>query len=146
MKISQDFERWNKQKHYQQLSEKLKAKLKAKEGDFEKLQETCAGYRSLIERLEREKYNLEIKIRNLKSGTTQQSSAEIEMLKLGNMKLMLENETLTSKLEMQQHHSGGLGAAMLQEKLEAQERKIAILELSNKVSETRCKFIKIVLF
>ncbi|XP_044259542.1 centrosomal protein of 290 kDa-like isoform X2 [Tribolium madens] len=134
VKIAQNFERWNKQKHFQQLSEKLKNKLKAKEADFEKLQETCAGYRILIERLEREKYNLENKIRNMKTGTAQHINHEIEMLKLENMKLISENEALTSKLEMQQYHSGGLGAAMLQEKLEGQERKIAILELSSKGS------------
>ncbi|XP_015840436.1 centrosomal protein of 290 kDa isoform X2 [Tribolium castaneum] len=134
VKIAQNFERWNKQKHFQQLAEKLKNKLKAKEADFEKLQETCAGYRILIERLEREKYNLENKIRSMKSGTAQHINHEIEMLKLENMKLISENEALASKLEMQQHHAGGLGAAMLQEKLEGQERKIAILELSSKGS------------
>jgi DNA repair exonuclease SbcCD ATPase subunit len=147
VKISQDFERWNRQKHYQQLSEKLKNKLKAKEADFEKLQETCAGYRILIERLEREKYNLENKIKNLKAGATQHSNNEIEILRLENMRLISENETLCSRLEMQQHHSGGLGAAMLQEKLEGQERKIAILELSAKVriKMRRPKFLQFIL-
>jgi peptidoglycan hydrolase CwlO-like protein len=68
----------------------------------------------------------------LKAGATQHSNNEIEILRLENMRLISENETLCSRLEMQQHHSGGLGAAMLQEKLEGQERKIAILELSAK--------------
>lgn len=52
-------------------------------------------------------------------------------------KLQVEVATLQSKLEMQQHHSGGLGAAMLQERLEAQQRRIAALELAKKVSVTR---------
>lgn len=133
LKASDDFNRWNKQKYYQQLSDKLKTKLTSKEADFEKLQESCAGYRILIERIEREKYNLEIKIKNLKSNNINYSNTELEMLRLENLKLISENEALTSRLEMQHHHSGGLGAAMLQEKLEAQERKITILELAAKV-------------
>lgn len=50
------------------------------------------------------------------------------------MKLLEDLRNLNSKLEMQQHHSGALGAAMMQDKLECQERKIAILELTAKVS------------
>lgn len=131
-KIEEDFDKWNKQKHWQQTAEKLKSKLKTKESDFEKLQQTCSGYRILIERLEREKFNLEHKLKHLKTAN---NVNEIESLRAENMKLVAENESLCSKLEMQQHHSGGLGAAMLQEKLEAQERKIAVLELSAKVKK-----------
>jgi hypothetical protein len=60
----------------------------------------------------------------------------IKALELENHKLQAEVATLRSKLEMQQHHAGGLGAAMLQERLEAQQRHIAVLELANKVSHT----------
>jgi hypothetical protein len=49
----------------------------------------------------------------------------------------VEVATLQSKLEMQQHHSGGLGAAMLEERLEAQQRRIAAFELAKKVSVTQ---------
>jgi hypothetical protein len=62
------------------------------------------------------------------------SETRIEALELEKSKLQVEVATLQSKLEMQQHHSGGLGAAMLQERLEAQQRRIAALELAKKVS------------
>lgn len=129
IKMNEDFERWKKQKHWQQMSEKLKAKLKEKEEAYEKLQQTCSGYRILIERLEREKHSLKI----IKSGNPLAMHSQIENLRSENVKLEATVEVLNSKLEMSQHHSGGLGAAMLQEKLESQERKIAILELAAKV-------------
>lgn len=62
------------------------------------------------------------------------SSRELEILKIENMKLLEDLKNLNSKLEIQQHHSGALGAAMMQDKLESQERKIAVLELAAKVS------------
>lgn len=84
--------------------------------------------------MEREKHNLEVKIKTLKgTNSIVIDSNRMEMLDLENEKLRVEMEALMSKLQMQQHHSGGLGAAMLQEKLEAQERKIAVLELASKV-------------
>lgn len=135
VKISDDFDRWKKQKYWQQNVEKMKNKLKEKDMEMEKLQNTCSGYRMLIERLEREKHNLENRIKALKQTNLGSINVqENEVLKMENVKLLTEIDTLQSKLKMQQHHSGGLGAAMLQEKLEAQERKIAILEVSSKVS------------
>lgn len=89
----------------------------------------------LIERLEREKHNLENRIKTLKSANAiPESARELEVMKIENMKLLEDLKNLNSKLEMQHYHSGGLGAAMMQEKLESQERKIAILELAAKVS------------
>lgn len=89
----------------------------------------------LIERLEREKHNLENRIKTLKiSIVNPDSSRELEVLKIENIRLLEDLRNLNSKLEMQQHHSGALGAAMMQGKLESQERKIAILELAAKVS------------
>ena len=58
----------------------------------------------------------------------------MEALELEKCKLENEIAALRNKLEMQQHHSGGLGIAMLQKRLEAQQRRIASLELSRKVS------------
>lgn len=96
--------------------------------------------RMLIERLEREKHNLENRIKTLKSSNVNSDGArELEILKIENMKLLEDLRNLNSKLEMHQHHSGALGATMLQEKLECQERKIAILELTAKVSSILLK-------
>lgn len=62
---------------------------------------------------------------------------DMEMIQIENMKLQAELEGMATKLEMQHRHSGSLGAALMQEKLEGQERKIAVLELSAKVSRQR---------
>lgn len=133
IKVNEDFEKWNKQKYWQQTAEKLKTKLKEKNEELEKVQQTCSGYRILIERLEREKHALESKNKALRGGTANVNAMKLEVLEIENAKLQAELEAITVKLEMQQHHSGGLGAAMLQDKLEGQERKIAILELAAKV-------------
>ncbi|XP_045460169.1 centrosomal protein of 290 kDa [Harmonia axyridis] len=135
VKAAEDFDRWKKQKQSQQTIDKLKSKLKERDGEFEKIQHTCNGYRSLIERLEREKHSLENRVKALKTNVNiygfenaqQNDTAAVE-----NARLLSEIEELKAKLEMQQRHAGGLGAAMMQEKLEAQERKLAIMELSGK--------------
>ncbi|KAG5876194.1 hypothetical protein JTB14_001937 [Gonioctena quinquepunctata] len=135
VQASEDFDKWKKMKHWQQTTEKLKNKLKERDAEFEKLQQTSAGYRMLIERFEREKHNLENRIKSLKCANVNVPDfKELEILRIENMKLSADVEVLNSKLEMQQHHSGGLGAAMMQEKLEGQERKIAVLEVAAKVS------------
>ncbi|XP_018571875.1 centrosomal protein of 290 kDa [Anoplophora glabripennis] len=135
VQASEDFDKWKKMKHWQQSAEKLKNKLKERDNEFEKLQQTCSGYRLLIERLEREKHNLENRVKNLKSSNASAVGVrEVEVLRIENMRLQAEIEAVSSRLEMQQHHAGGLGAAMMQEKLEGQERKIAILELTAKGS------------
>lgn len=135
VKVDEDFDKWNKQKQWQQTAEKLKMKLKDRNEEYDKLQHTCSGYRILIERLEKEKYSLENRIKYLKNRNINAScNNQLEALELENVKLLSQVDMLTSKLDMQHHHSGGLAAAMLQEKLEAQERKIAVLELSAKVN------------
>lgn len=138
LKMNEDFEKWKKQKHWQQLAEKLKTKIKEKEDANEKLQDTCNGYRILIQRLEREKHSLEARLRTFRITNPHTIQAQVENLRSENIKLQAEVDVLNSKLEISQHHSGGLGAAMLQEKLEAQERKIAVLELAAKVSKAQC--------
>lgn len=140
LKVNEDFEKWNKQKYWQQTAEKFKAKLKEKTDECEKVQQTCSGYRILIERLEKEKHALETKNKTLRGVGANIGGVKLEMLEIENSKLQAELEALTMKLEMHQHHSGGLGAAMLQDKLEGQERKIAVLELAAKVSISQIFF------
>ncbi|XP_031338487.1 centrosomal protein of 290 kDa isoform X2 [Photinus pyralis] len=130
--VTEDFEKWKKQKYWQQAAEKLKSKLQEKCEDYNKLNQTCAGYKILIERLEREKHTLESRVKGLRHTSHDVISKRVEMLHLENDRLVLENENLSSRLQMQHLHSGGLGAAMLEEKLQAQEKKIAILEVTNK--------------
>lgn len=131
--VADDFEKWKKQKHFQQLSEKLKHRLQEKNEEYDKLNQTCAGYRILIERLEREKHSLENRIKTLRSNNANMDTRRLEILNLENEKLHFEIQALTAKLQMQHHIPGGLGSVILQDKLEAQERKIAHLELTSKV-------------
>lgn len=87
----------------------------------------------LIERLEREKISLENRVKALKSEKNLLCNEDKSVLKLENDRLTCELAALQAKLEMRQHGDGALSTAVMQEKLEAQERKIAILELSTKV-------------
>ncbi|XP_048522756.1 centrosomal protein of 290 kDa [Dendroctonus ponderosae] len=130
---NEDFEKWKKQKFWQENCEKYKTKLQEREEEFQKLQQTCTGYRMLIERLEREKISLENRVKALRSEQKNMLCSEDKsVLKIENDRLTCELAALQAKLEMRQHGDGALSTAVMQEKLEAQERKIAILELSTK--------------
>lgn len=131
--VTEDFEKWKKQKYWQQTSEKLKVKLQEKNEEFEKSNTTCAGYRVLIERLEREKHNLENRIKTLKSTNTGMESSRIEALCMENEQLRFEIDSLNAKHDLRHHYSGSRNNAVLQDKLETQERKIAVLEITSKV-------------
>lgn len=45
VQASEDFEKWKKMKHWQQTAEKMKNKLKERDNEYEKLQQTSVGYR-----------------------------------------------------------------------------------------------------
>lgn len=45
VQAAEDFDKWKKTKHWQQTAEKMKSKLKEKEVEFEKLQQTNVSYR-----------------------------------------------------------------------------------------------------
>lgn len=151
MSAHEDFEKWKKQKYWQENCQKYKKQLDEREEEFQKLQQACTGfryvmlssmvffissplYRVLIERLEREKINLENRIKALKTDHRRiVPNQEIALLKDENEKLTSELANLQAKMDMRQQGAGILSSAVMQEKLEAQERKIAILELSSKV-------------
>ncbi|XP_030746572.1 centrosomal protein of 290 kDa [Sitophilus oryzae] len=133
LSVAENFGKWKKQKFWQENCEKFKAKLQEREEELSKFQQTCSGHKLLIDRLEREKHNLENKIKSLKSDHAKTvPNHEIAMLKLENRRLYEEVENLRERIESLHQGAGALGAAIMQEKLEAQERKIAVLELSTK--------------
>lgn len=43
IQATEDFNKWKKMKHFQQSADKLKNKLKEREAEFEKLQQTSSG-------------------------------------------------------------------------------------------------------
>ncbi|KDR21646.1 Centrosomal protein of 290 kDa [Zootermopsis nevadensis] len=134
VKSAEEVARWDERKRWQQTVDKQKQKLKEKTTEIERLQSTVVSLKDTATRLEREKIVLDSRLRARRNSPA--SGTRIEALELEKNKLQVEVATLQSKLEMQQHHSGGLGAAMLQERLEAQQRRIAALELAKKGSGT----------
>ncbi|KAF7273136.1 hypothetical protein GWI33_014130 [Rhynchophorus ferrugineus] len=135
LNAADNFDKWKKQKYWQENCEKYKTKLQEQEEQLAKSQQTCSGYKLLIDRLEREKLTLESKLRSLKSDQSKNASfAELVSLRDENSRLNDELCNLLKRFEGVQQGAGALGAAIMQEKLEAQERKIAVLELSGKGS------------
>ncbi|XP_066247747.1 centrosomal protein of 290 kDa [Euwallacea similis] len=135
LSAQEDFDKWKKQKYWQENSQKYKIKLQEREEELQKLQQTCIGYRMLIERLEREKNSLENRIKALKCDhKTLIPSQEILSLKADNEKLSYQLVALQAKMDIRQQGAGALSTAVMQDKLEVQERKIAVLELSSKGS------------
>ncbi|XP_050302755.1 centrosomal protein of 290 kDa isoform X2 [Anthonomus grandis grandis] len=128
-----DFEKWKKQKFWQENCKKLQKKLQEAEEEVRKLHESCSSYKSLLSRLEREKISLENRIKALKIDQRHLITDQDKLLlKEENERLSIELKTLQAKIDMQQQGASALGVAVMQEKLEAQERKIAVLELSVK--------------
>lgn len=134
LKSAEEVARWDERKRWQHTGEKLKQKLKERAAEVDNLNSTIRSLKDVTTRLEREKIVLDSRLRASRNTTA--SDKQIKALELENSKLQAEVATLQSKLEMQQHHAGGLGAAMLQERLEAQQRHIAVLELAKKGNST----------
>ncbi|XP_066992289.2 centrosomal protein of 290 kDa isoform X4 [Anabrus simplex] len=132
LKAAEEVARWDERKKSQQTIEKLRQKLKDKGSEVERIQKMNSALRDTVTRLEREKNILHAKLRSGKDSTALE--ARLQSLELDKARLEGEVSSLKARLEMTQHHAGGLGAAMLEERLEAQQRRIAALELSKKCS------------
>lgn len=70
----------------------------------------------------------------LLAGGASGLTGKLEKLMNENSQLQKEIDELKSMQEAQQRHESGIGAAILHDKLESQERKIAVLELASKVT------------
>nr|CAD7588753.1 unnamed protein product [Timema genevievae] len=128
IKSAEEVARWDERKKWQQSTDKLKQLVKDKSVELDKLESTITSLKDTVTRLEREKLVLASRLKSTKGS----ESSELEKLELERSKLQVEVTTLKNKLEMQQRHTGGLGAAILEERLEAQQRRIATLELAKK--------------
>lgn len=104
--------------------------------ELEKLQQNYHMSKNIIQRLEREKNILELRVKSARGSQIIIDDNRVEDLEKENRELIMDLESLKTKLEEFQRHAGGLGAKMLEEKLEAQERKIAVLELSSRSVNT----------
>lgn len=149
-KNAADLDLWNKQKHWQQTSDKLKIKLKEREMEIEKIRGNFTIAKNTIQRLEREKHLLEGRsIRSAgrfctssscpnihPSGGTKYTPAESpESYITGSSDNDTDNHqrpTLNSKQEYLESHPEMMET--LKTKVEAQQRKIIAMELEGKGS------------
>ena len=132
--------RWDESKKWQHKIEILKAKLSDADTEVSKLSKSNNSLRDLHSRLEREKLMLESKLRNLSS----KSSVKGNITEIKMKELQVENAKLRDELEATRHdyvmqgtqgiETMKLRNRFLQSRIEAQERKIAALEIVKKSS------------
>ena len=140
IKSAAELARWDESKKWQHKIEILKAKLSDADSEVSKLSKSNNSLRDLHSRLEREKLMLENKLKNISGkGSVKGHITEIKM-----KELQMENASLREELEANRHDyvmQGSQGVEtqklrnrFLQSRIEAQERKIAALELVKKSS------------
>lgn len=123
---------WDKQKRYQELSEKLKVKLTDKEIDFDRMKASLQIAKNSISRLEREKNLLEIK---LKSGRYMHNVniAQSNCVHCNPSKYSVAETPTTATSDAGSDLNQELIAA-LKSRIENQQRRIIALELGGKGS------------
>ena len=147
MKTASELARWDESKKWQHKIEVLKSKLTDADGEVSKLSKSNNSLRDLHTRLEREKLMLENKLKNVTSKNVVKGNITEVKLK----ELQVENSKLREELEATRHDyimQGTQGIEtmkmrnrFLQSRIEAQERKIAALEIAKK-SPDSSKFMK----
>lgn len=133
---------WDKQKRYQELSERLKAKLTEKEIDFERLKANYTAAKNTITRLEKEKNQLENKLKggrhfNISSG---QPFCPTCHQQHGNKYTIAETpdsftNTTAANSDTDINESSSEALNALKTRIESQQRKIIALEFEGKVNE-----------
>ncbi|KAK6617062.1 hypothetical protein RUM44_005419 [Polyplax serrata] len=130
VKSAEEVARWDERKKNQQLIKNLTTKLKEKEAEVEVLMNKNESFRNMVYKCERDKSILESQLKIVKGDA--RVNTRIEKLTEEKKDLEKQLTLLQEKLEEQQRHSHGIGAALLHEKLEAQERKLVAFELTSK--------------
>lgn len=125
---------WDKQKRFQEMSEKLKAKLTEKEIDCERMKANFQIAKNTITRLEREKSSLENKIKNNRfmhnaSSRDQHSCPQCNV----NQKYSVAETPSTALSEIDSEMNSELVGA-LKARIESQQRRIIAYELDGKGS------------
>ena len=147
IKSAVEVARWDESKRWQSKLENLKSKLSDADFEVSKLSKTNNSLRDMVSRLEREKLTLESRLKHKSSSSVKSNISEIKM-----KGLQVENSKLREELEATRHDfmmQGTQGIEtlklrnkFLQDRIEAQERKIAALELAKKVGGESSKVIK----
>ena len=146
IKTAAELARWDESKKWKHKIEVLKNKLSEADGEVSKLSKSNNSLREMVSRLEREKLMMEHRAKSSRSSV----KANITEVKM--RELQVENTKLREELETAQHSllmESGQGTEtlklknkFLQDRIEAQERKITALELSKKTGGDSNRLIK----
>ena len=132
---------WDKQKRYQEMSEKLKGKLTEKEIDCERLKANLQMAKNSIRRLENEKIMLDNKLKSGRYlqtvGGSSTSSAACQHCQITSKQSQTPSILSDSGSEMNSV------VASLKSRVESQQRKIISMELDGKGSNASIEFEKI---
>ena len=138
IKNAEEVARWDEKKKWQKKVEELKKKLKDADEEVSKISKQNDTLRETVSRLDREKFQLDLKWKNhLKVGTAKSSVTDtrIQALQLENSQLKERISELEHKDVMDQNpgtETLKLRIKFLQERIEQQEKKIALLEIAKK--------------
>lgn len=132
---------WDKQKRYQEMSEKLKGKLTEKEIDCERLKANLQMAKNSIRRLENEKIMLDNKLKSGRYlqtvGGSSTSSAPCQQCQITSKHSQTPSILSDSGSEMNSV------VASLKSRVESQQRKIIAMELDGRGSNASLEFEKI---
>jgi centrosomal protein CEP290 len=126
---------WDKQKRYQEMSEKLKAKLTEKEIDFERMKANFQIAKNNITRLEKERSMLENKLKsgrylhNVTTASQQNSCVHCNLQKCGADTPTTANSDIGSEVSHE-------FVSALKSRIESQQRRIIAMELDGKGSNS----------
>lgn len=124
---------WDKQKRYQELSEKLKAKLTEKEIDFERMKANFQIAKNNITRLERERAMLENKLKSGRYLHNVNVAQQNHCPHCNHQKHPIAETPTTATSDIGSEMSHELISA-LKSRIESQQRRIIALELDGKGS------------
>lgn len=130
-----DFDLWNKQKNWQQTSEKLKLKLKEKDNELEKIKSSFDSTKTIISRLEREKHILENRSRNSRYCTSTSCPNLHGQIVHEKYNKPSSSAGSASENELSQRDFGESQPEFvkaLKSRIEAQQRRIVNMELEGK--------------
>ena len=138
IKNAEEVARWEEKKKWQKKVEELKKKLKEADEEVSKISKQNDGLRETVSRLEREKIQIDNKWKaHLKAGNARTSLNEsrLKELQLANSQLKEQLSSLEHKATMDQEpgvETLKLRVKFLQDRIQQQEKKISMLELSKK--------------
>ena len=138
IKNAEEVARWDEKKKWQKKLDELKRKLKDADEEVSKISKQNDSLRETVSRLDREKFQLDMKWKShVKIGTSKSSVADSRMnvLQAENDQLKNKVSDLEHKATMEQDpgvETFKLRIKFLQDRVEQQEKKISLLEISKK--------------